>query len=107
MFEQNQINILNDVIKKINDTNKYTSFETRRITDIFASHYSDIWEKLTWTQKELCSSIITNERMNLSETDYIINKIFDKTSFNFPVTELCRKYIKEYSQRIKESRMAA
>ena len=107
MFEQNQINILNDVIKKINDTNKYTSFETRRITDIFASHYSDIWEKLTWTQKELCSSIITNERMNLSETDYIINKIFDKTTFNFPVTELCRKYIKEYSQRIKESRMAA
>lgn len=107
MFEQNQINILNDVIKKINDTNKYTSFETRRITDIFASHYADIWEKLTWTQKELCSSIITNERMNLSETDYIINKIFDKTSFNFPVTELCRKYIKEYSQHIKESRMAA
>lgn len=107
MFEQNQINILNDVIKKINDTNKYTSFETRRITDIFAAHYADIWEKLTWTQKELCSSIITNERMNLSETDYIINKIFDKTTFNFPVTELCRKYIKEYSQRIKESRMAA
>lgn len=107
MFEQNQINILNDVIKKINETNKYTSFETRRITDIFASHYSDIWEKLTWSQKELCSSIITNERMNLNETDYIINKIFDKTSFNFPVTELCRKYIKEYSQRIKESRMAA
>lgn len=107
MFEQNQINILNDVIKKINDTNKYTSFETRRITDIFAAHYADIWEKLTWTQKELCSSIITNERMNLSETDYIINKIFDKTTFNFPVTELCRKYIKEYSKRIKESRMAA
>lgn len=107
MFDNNQINILDEVIKKINDTDKYTSFETRRITDIFAKHYSDIWDKLTWSQKELCSSIITEERMNLNETDFIINKIFDKTSFNWPVTEQCRKDIKMYCQRIKESRMAA
>lgn len=107
MFDNNQINILDEVIKKINDTDKYTSFETRRITDIFAKHYSDIWNRLTWSQKELCSSIITEERMNLNETDFIINKIFDKTSFNWPVTEQCRKDIKMYCQRIKESRMAA
>lgn len=107
MFDNNQINILDEVIKKINDTDNYTSFETRRITDIFAKHYSDIWNRLTWSQKELCSSIITEERMNLNETDFIINKIFDKTSFNWPVTEQCRKNIKMYCQRIKESRMAA
>lgn len=107
LFESNQLNILDEVIKKINDTNKYTSFETRRITDIFSKHYSDIWDKLTWTQKELCSSIITEERMNLNETDFIINSIFVKTSFNWPVTEQCRKDIKMYCQRIKESRMAA
>lgn len=107
MFDNNQINILDEVIKKINDTDKYTSFETRRITDVFAKHYSDIWDKLTWGQKGLCSTIITEERMNLNETDFIINKIFDKTSFNWPVTEQCRKDIKMYCQRIKESRMAA
>lgn len=107
MFDSNQINILDEVIKKINDTDKYTSFETRRITDIFAKHYSDIWDRLTWKQKELCSSIITEERMNLNETDFIINKIFDKTLFNWSVTEQCRKDIKMYCQRIKESRMAA
>lgn len=107
LFESNQLNILDEVIKKINDTNKYTSFETRRITDIFSKHYSEIWDKLTWSQKELCSSIITEERMNLNETDFIINSIFDKTLFNWPVTEQCRKDIKMYCQRIKESRMAA
>lgn len=107
MFDNNQINILDEVIKKINDTDNFTSFETRRITDVFAKHYSDIWNKLTWTQKELCSSIITEERMNLNETDFIINKVFDKNSFNWPVTEQCRKDIKMYCQQIKESRMAA
>lgn len=107
MFEENQINILNNVIKTINESNNYTSFERKCITDIFAVHYSDIWNKLTCMQRKLCVSIITDEHMNLNETDYIINKIFDKTSFNFPVTSLCRKYIKKYSQRIKESRIAA
>lgn len=108
LFTDSQINIIETVIKTIDDAGgKSTSFEKKRILDVFMSHYSDIWSRLTWSQRELCSDIITNERMTLNETDFIINKVFNKNSFNWPQTTACRKIISEYCRQVRVMREVA
>lgn len=108
LFTDSQINIIETVIKTIDDAGgKSTSFEKKRILDVFMCHYSDIWSRLTWSQRELCSGIITNERMTLNETDFIINKVFNKNSFNWPQTAACRKIISEYCRQVRVMREAA
>ena len=108
LFTDSQINIIKTVIKTIDDAGgKSTSFEKKRILDVFKCHYSDIWSRLTWSQREICSGIITNERMTLNETDFIINKVFNKSSFNWPQTVACRKIISEYCRQVRVMREAA
>lgn len=108
LFTDSQINIIETVIKTIDDAGgKSTSFEKKRILDVFMCHYSDIWSRLTGTQRELCSDIITNERMTLNEADFIINKVFNKNSFNWPQTAACRKIISEYCRQVRAMREAA
>ena len=108
LFTDSQINIIETVIKTIDDAGgKSTSFEKKRILDVFMCHYSDIWSRLTRSQRELCSGIITNERMTLNETDFIINKVFNKNSFNWPQTAACRKIISEYCRQVRVMREAA
>lgn len=108
LFTDSQINIIETVIKTIDDADgKSTSFEKKRILDVFMCHYSDIWSRLTWSQRELCSGIITNERMTLNEADFIINKVFNKNSFNWPQTTVCRKIISEYCRQVRVMREAA
>lgn len=108
LFTDSQLNIINTVISTIDKANgKSTSFEKKRILDVFMVHYSDIWSRLTWTQRELCSDIITNEHMTLNEADFIINKVFDKTCVNWPITSYCRKIITEYCRQIRIMRNVA
>lgn len=107
-FKQTHLDIINTVINDIkNRGDNVISYDNQRIMDVFAEHYEKQWKRMTNTQKELSASIMTEEKMTLNETDYIINKIYDKRKLVWPTTELVRIYIQEYCRRIRENRIAA
>lgn len=106
-FDSNSINIVNAVISKIESTGTITSFENKRIMDIFAKHYESIWSHITNTQKEICVKLITSEHMSLNESDFIINYVFDKSKFVWPDTTECKNVIPIICTKIRELREAA
>lgn len=42
--------------------------------------------------------------MNINETDYIINKLYNEEEHKFPITELCKKYIEQYCNELRNIR---
>lgn len=61
-FTEYQVNIINTVLNSNTCKEKKKNPYRKQVLDIFKSHYNDIWNNLTKTQRRLCIDLVMKEK---------------------------------------------